>query len=580
MLSSSILEKHFDTAFDAPDGIKKLRELILTLAMQGKLVPQDPKDEPASELLKKIEAEKKRLVKEGKIKDKGSREDAKAQSVEGPYELPKGWVWTRLGEIGVWKSGSTPSRSNSQYYGGSIPWVKSGEVKQGRIKSTEEAITQQALNECSLSLNEKGCVLVAMYGANIGEVGILDIEATTNQAVCACRTYTDFDEQYLLLLITSLKPYFISQGAGAAQPNISREKIIATVFPLPPLAEQKRIVAKIDQLMARCDDLEKMREEHHAKRLAAHAAAIRDLIAPPLAPSRLSVQNKSSTFAFLSTHFSEFYSVRENVAELRKAILQLAVMGKLVPQDPKDQPASELLKEIQEEKLTRSREGAKGRKNTGSREDAKSQSVEGPYELPKGWVWTRLDEIVDISSGVTKGRNLSGKKIVVLPYLSVANVQRGYLLLDYVKEIEISVDEIGRFSLMNRDLLITEGGDWDKVGRTAIWNNQIQPCLHQNHVFRARIWLSSQNELWLENFLNSTPCREYFAGASKQTTNLASINKTQLMNCPIALPPLAEQKRIVTRIDQLMSLCDELEKQIDATTQKQTQLLSSLVSAV
>ena len=249
-----LLEQHFDTAFSAPNGIKKLRELILTLAMQGKLVPQDPNDPPASELLKEIEAEKKRLVKEGTIKAPKPLPEIKAEEV--PYQLPPGWECVRLGEIGVWKSGSTPSRTNSRYYEGSIPWVKSGEVKQGRIIQTEETITELALKECSLSLNPAGSVLVAMYGANIGEVGILDIEATTNQAICACRTYTAFDERYLLNLIHSLKPYFISQGAGAAQPNISREKIIATPFPLPPLAEQHRIVAKIDQLMALCDTLD------------------------------------------------------------------------------------------------------------------------------------------------------------------------------------------------------------------------------------------------------------------------------------------------------------------------------------
>jgi len=231
-----------------------LKKAILTLAMQGKLVTQDPNDPPASQLLKEIQAEKERLIAEGKIKKQKALPEIKPEDV--PYEVPEGWVPVRLGEIGFWKSGSTPSRTNSKYYGGGIPWVKSGEVKQGRISSTMETITKEALEKCSLSINDKGSVLVAMYGANIGEVGILDIEATTNQAVCACKTYSQFNENYLLNLITSLKPYFIQQGAGAAQPNISREKIIATPIMLPPLAEQKRIVAKIDELMTLCDKLE------------------------------------------------------------------------------------------------------------------------------------------------------------------------------------------------------------------------------------------------------------------------------------------------------------------------------------
>lgn len=266
------ITRHFDPLYSVKENVAELKKAILTLAMQGKLVKQNPKDQPASELLKEIQAEKERLIKEGKIKKQKELPPIKPEEV--PYAVPDGWVTCRLGEIGFWKSGSTPSRSNSRFYGGSIPWVKSGEVKQGRVKTTEETITEEALQKCSLSLNKKGSVLVAMYGANIGEVGILDIDATTNQAVCACKTYSQFDEKYLLNLITSLKPYFISKGAGAAQPNISREKIIATPFLLPPLAEQKRIVAKIDELMGLCDKLDNQIEQTTAKQTALFDAVL------------------------------------------------------------------------------------------------------------------------------------------------------------------------------------------------------------------------------------------------------------------------------------------------------------------
>jgi len=252
--AQTFLVKHFGELYTVKENVAELRKAILQLAVMGKFVPQNSDDQPASELLQEIEAEKQRLVKEGKIKK--PKPLPPVTDKEKPYALPQGWEWVRLGEIGVWKSGSTPSRSNSAFYSGNIPWVKSGEVKQGRIRTTEETITQAALDNCSLHINDKGSVLVAMYGANIGEVGILEIEAATNQAVCACKTYKGFDESYLLYLITSFKPYFINQGAGAAQPNISREKIIATVFPLPPFGEQSRIVTKIDKLMALCDSLD------------------------------------------------------------------------------------------------------------------------------------------------------------------------------------------------------------------------------------------------------------------------------------------------------------------------------------
>lgn len=252
--AQTFLAEHFGELYTVKENVAELRKAILQLAVMGKLVPQNPDDQPARELLKEIEAEKQRLVKEGKIKK--PKPLPLVAEEEKPYALPKGWEWARLGEIGVWKSGSTPNRSNLAFYNGNIPWVKSGEVKQGRIRQTEEKITQIALDKCPLHVNAVGSVLVAMYGANIGEVGILEIEAATNQAVCACKTYASFDEGYLVYLITSLKPHFLRQGAGAAQPNISREKIIETVFPLPPLKTQHRIVVRIDQLMALCGTLD------------------------------------------------------------------------------------------------------------------------------------------------------------------------------------------------------------------------------------------------------------------------------------------------------------------------------------
>ncbi|MCW8895486.1 restriction endonuclease subunit S [Sulfurimonas sp.] len=250
------ISNHFNDLYTVKKNVLELRSAILQLVMQGKLVPQDPNDQPASELLKEIEKEK----KANKVK---SLEPIKLESI--PYDLPNGWQWVYLNDFGIWKSGSTPSRTNSAYYGGDIPWVKSGEVKQGLIKNTEETITQKALDECSLGLNPVGSVLVAMYGANIGEVGILEVEATTNQAICACQTFSKINNQFLKFLIDSLKGYFISQGAGAAQPNISRVKIINSIVPLPPFNEQQRIVEKINQLMALCDDLEKQIENSSSK---------------------------------------------------------------------------------------------------------------------------------------------------------------------------------------------------------------------------------------------------------------------------------------------------------------------------
>ena len=558
--TAHLLEQHFDTAFSAPNGIKKLRELILTLAMQGKLVAQDPGDAPASQLLKEIEAEKMRLVKQGKIKAPKPLPPIKPEEV--PYPLPQGWEWVRLGEIGIWKSGSTPSRTNSKYYGGSIPWVKSGEVKQGRITQTEETITELALKECSLSLNPAGSVLVAMYGANIGEVGILDIEATTNQAICACRTYTAFDEQYLLNLIHSLKLYFISQGAGAAQPNISREKIVATPFPLPPLEEQHRIVAKIDQLMACCDALENLRNEREEKRLATHAAALSQLL------DTAGNGSADDAWAFITQHFGDLYAVKENVTELRKAILQLAVMGKLVPQDPNDQPASKLLKEIVAEKKRLVKEG----KIKAPKPLPEIKTEEVPYALPQGWEWVRLGEVSEINGGFAfKSSHYveDGVRVVRISDFDEQGFKNDKIVrYSYSKELksyQLEPDNI---------LMAMTGGT---VGKSLLVKELPEPMVVNQRVASIKI-----NSCVVPEYINSviqTDLIQQVIQNAKNSTN-DNISMADINSFYVPLPPQPEQHRIVAKVDQLMGLCDTLEERITAATGVQTELLDAVMAQV
>nr|WP_286196508.1 restriction endonuclease subunit S [Thalassotalea sp. G20_0] len=199
-------------------GIKKLRELILELAVRGKLVPQNPEDEPASKLLERIEAEKAELVTEKKIKK--PKKLAVISNDDQPFEsLPKQWEWVRLNDLGEWGAGATPRRGSSELYGGDIPWFKSGELSSDYISKSEETVTELALKQSSLRYNNIGDVLVAMYGATIGKTAILDVRATTNQAVCACTPFTGFLNTYLLLLLKAFKGRLIGMGSGGAQPK-------------------------------------------------------------------------------------------------------------------------------------------------------------------------------------------------------------------------------------------------------------------------------------------------------------------------------------------------------------------------
>ena len=244
-----------------PEALKKS---ILQEAVQGKLVPQDPSDEPAEALLERIRVEKQRLIKEGKIKkDKHEsvifrRDNSHYEKLDGverciddelPFEIPESWAWVRLGNIGDWGSGATPSRTHPEYYDGSIPWLKTGDLTDSYITDIPEGISQLALEKTSVRLNESGSVLMAMYGATIGKLGILTYSATTNQACCACKPVYGVETLFLFYFLMSQRTAFIKRGEGGAQPNISKEKIVTTLMPLPPLAEQHRIVQRIEELL-------------------------------------------------------------------------------------------------------------------------------------------------------------------------------------------------------------------------------------------------------------------------------------------------------------------------------------------
>ena len=280
---------------------KKLRQKILDLAIHGKLVPQDPNDEPASVLLERIRAEKELMIKEGKIKKskKVSKSSDTPHYENEPFEVPESWVWTTLGEVGTWQSGGTPSRSNKTYYGGNIPWLKTGDLNDGLISDIPESITEEAVANSSAKINPTGSVLIAMYGATIGKLGILTFPATTNQACCACIEFNAIIQLYLFYFLLSQRNEFIAKGGGGAQPNISKEIIVNTFIPLPPLSEQQRIVMEIEKWFALIDQIEQ---------------------------SKVNLQTI--------------------IKQAKSKILDLAIHGKLAQQDPNDEPAIELLKRI------------------------------------------------------------------------------------------------------------------------------------------------------------------------------------------------------------------------------------------
>ena len=386
---------------------QELKNSILQLAIQGKLVEQRPEEGTAEELFKKIQEEKQRLIAEKKIKKEKPLPEITED--EKPFEIPESWMWVRVGSCGSWGSGATPSRTNSEYYGGTIPWLKTGDLNDGIITEIPEYITELALEKTSVRLNPIGSVLMAMYGATIGKLGILGIEATTNQACCACIPYEGIYNKFLFYFLMASRTAFIKMGEGGAQPNISKEKIVNALFPLPPLSEQKRIVAKIEELLPYIDRYEQ-------------------------------AWNKLEQF---NSRFPE---------DMKKSLLQYAIQGKLVEQRPEEGTAEELFTQIQKEKQRLIAE----KKIKKEKSLPEITDDEKPFDIPESWKWVRIGEIFGLQAGKNiTSSNIYEEKSKQNPYLCFGgNGVRGFVA-NYNREGHFAL--IGRQGALCGNVNLAEG---------------------------------------------------------------------------------------------------------------------------
>lgn len=556
-----LLEQHFDAAFAAPDGIKKLRELILTLAIQGKLVPQDPNDPPASQLLQEIDAEKKWLVNEGRIKARTLLPEIKSQ--EMPYALPQGWEWTQLYKLaplsiidGDW------IETKDQDPSGDIRLIQLADVGVNEFKDVSDRfINSKVFNRLKCTELVQGDILIARLPNPIGRACIfppLSKRAITAVDIAILRPLNCLDAQYLVHAINS--PFFRLQvecyGKGATRFRIATGNLKTFLVPIPPLPEQHRIVAKIDQLMARCDELEKLCAEREQKRRNVHAAALRQLLDAQTSDSF------ANAWQFITQNFGELYAVKENVAELRKAILQLGIMGKLVPQNPNDPPAGQLLKEIEAEKKKLVKEG----KIKAPKPPLAIKQEDVPYRLPNGWEWVRFFVV-----------NIVRSELVSAKY--------------FPSENQIAPDSIGKGDgrLLVHRTVIQSGaiGPNNRFYEGQILYSKIRPSLNKV-VIAPYNGLCSADMYPIETYVNSeymlqTMLSEVFVAQVRLVENrikMPKLNLESLGQFIIPLPPLSEQRRIVSKTNQLMALCAKLEQQINAAAGKQTELLNAVMAQV
>lgn len=560
------LEPLFDVAFSAPDGMSRLRQLILTLAMQGKLVPQLTSEAPASTLLKQIAAEK--STPAGKLHMVSG--SSPISDSEKPYAIPDSWEWVRLGEITDIIRGITfpASEKTKEPALGRIACLRTANI-QKEIEWQDLLYIDRKFMSKSSQLIRRDDIVMSMANSRelVGKVAIVkDMpveEATFGGFLGVLRTHKVMPLFVLHLLNTMYARSTLVDAASQTTniANISLGKLNPFLVPLPPLEEQQRIVARIDELMSRCDELESLRSAQGSKRRGAREATVRQWLA-----------GDDAAAALLGEHFATLVSTREDVGELRKAILQLAVMGKVVPQDPAEDPASELLKQIEVEKASLVKNGK-------IRSSAALPSVVGsekPYPIPDSWRWVRLGGIAQqITSGSRDWAKYYSESGAL--FVTMGNLSRGSYKLRMETKRYVTPPlggEGSRTRLEESDLLISITGD---VGNLGLIPPDFGEAYINQHTCLLRLMPACRTR-YVPEFLLSPFAKSQFDGPQRGIKNSFRLDDVGEMLIPI--PPLEEQRRIVARIDDLMRLCDALEQGIDAAQAKQAELLGAVMARV
>ena len=371
--------------------------------------------------------------------------------------------------------------------------------------------------------------------APIGYVAIAAVPLATNQGFKSFILPSGIDPDFVYYLLLKSREDIQALGVGTTFKEVSATKAATIPLPIAPLPEQHRIVAEIEKQFTRLD---------------ASVAALK--------------------------------RVQANLKRYRASVLKAACEGKLVPTEAElayaeghdYEPANQLLERILSERRAHweSREKRRGRYKEPSYPDTSALS-----ELPKGWVWATLSQISDLKGGATKGRRFrAGESLTEVPYLRVANVQRGYLDLSELKTIEVTQEVADQLALVPGDILFTEGGDRDKLGRGWVWKGELDGCIHQNHIFRSRLLLTEMHPEFVSWWGNSFG-QTFFEHSGKQTTNLASINLSVLSSFPVPLPPLAEQRRIVAEVERRLSVIQQAEATVEANLTRAERLRQSIL---
>lgn len=545
-------------------GIQKLRELILEMAVRGLLVLQDPNDKPASVLLEKIAAEKAQLIKDKKIKK--TKALTEISEDEKPFDLPYGWGWARLPDVSHYRVGKTPATKNAAYWtekDSGIPWVSIADLNHdSTVQHTNKKITDEAVSKVFKSEPaQKGSILMS-FKLTVGKVSILETDAFHNEAIISINCFDGINDKYLFKVLPERANSGNSKRAIMGY-TLNSSSLAELLIPVPPEDEQKRIVAKVDQLMALCDQLENQTLDS----ITTHQTLVETLLGNLVNPENTA--NFQDPWSLIAQNFDVLFTTEHSIDTLKQTILQLAVMGKLVPQNPNDEPASELLKKIAAEKtkLIADKKIKKSKPLPEITEDEK------PFDLPDGWEWSRLPDLGELARGKSKHRPRNDPKLYIdgdIPLIQTGDVSSakstGGRIITYTAKYNQEGLEQSRL-WSKGTLCITIAANIADSGIMSF-----DACFPDS-VVGFTPFIEEMDVKYFDLFIRTAKADlETFAPSTAQK----NINLQILSDLFVPLPPLNELNLIVSKVNELMTLCDQLKTQLQTAQQTQIHLAQSI----
>jgi type I restriction enzyme S subunit len=556
MNAAQVLD-HFDRISDAPDAIPRLRRFILDLAVRGKLVEQDPNDEPVSELLKRIHQHKVQC----ESRRRGNNTKITFAAFEGPFRIPSSWMWMPFGDLMISRDGER------------IP--VSQDERNRRAKIYEYYGASGVIDQIDSYLFDKPLLLIGEDGANL-------INRSTPIAFIARGKYWVNNHahvldgisenllRYIQLYINAidLKPYV----TGTAQPKMNQAKMNSILIALPPEAEQDRIVAKVDELMALTDRLDAAQAGRERRRDKLAAASLHRL------NNGADADEFRDHARFHLRHLPRLTTSPGHIQQLRQTILNLAVRGKLVPQDPNDEPASELLTRIQAEQVQLLKKGTIKRAHPTFSID----TTQIPSAAPHGWEWVKLGDLLlgDSQNGYSKKPDDAADGIPLLR-ISAGTLRKDGIVAEEEHKLigGVSKAQKEQYELQPGDVLACRfNGNRNFVGRLSLYLGYLGiKLIYPDKLIRLRLLSQFVLPKLVRCFAESNMVRQEIEAYCATTVGNWGISASNLKEVKIPLPPLAEQHRIVAKVDELTALCDRLEAQLVTTQTENRRLLETVI---